>query len=310
MGGESNRGLSTEPREFETRLLDLTAELRLLGDKPEETPESTLRALWMTAAGSPMSAERAMKSRLPELDPAASAKLDSLVSARLSGTPLGHITGRQAFMGLELVVGSEALLPRKETEILARAAQEIEAQLVEKRGRVVVVDTCCGSGNVALALAHSQPEAHVIGVDLSSDAVELARKNCTNLGLNGRAEFRVGDLLAPVADLAGRIDLITCNPPYISSSKVEEMEGEISDFEPRMAFDGGPFGVKILRRLLKEGPPLLGPGGYLAFEVGLGQGDPILSQMKKSANFDVVEPIQDSSGSIRAVVARVVGRGR
>ena len=72
---------------------------------------------------------------------------------------------------------------------------------------------------------------------------------------------------------AGQVDLITCNPPYISSSKVGEMAQEISDFEPSLAFDGGPFGVNILRRLLKEGPPILRDGGYLAFEVGLGQGD-------------------------------------
>ena len=290
---------------FGSRLTCLEAELSLLNDKPEETPESTLRALWMAAAGTPMSAERAVDCRLPELGTSQVTELDGMIERRLSGVPLGHITERQMFMGIEFVVGSGAMLPRRETEILGRAAAKVAAGVLEAQETALMVDTCCGCGNVALAVAHGVPDVRVIGIDLSPTAIELARANSRWLRLDDRVEFRVGDLMEPITDVAGQVDLVTCNPPYISSSKVGGMAQEISDFEPCMAFDGGPFGVNILRRLLKEGPMALRPGGHLAFEVGLGQGDSILSRMQKSGIFRSSEPQRDPTGSIRAIVAQL-----
>ncbi len=291
--------------EFQSRLATLENELGLLQDKPEETAETTLKALWITAAGSPISAERAATHSLPDLDSKELDVLDGLIERRLSGVPLGHITERQMFLGVELQVGSEALLPRRETEILARAAGKVVASIVEKQGGGLMIDTCCGCGNVSLAVAHGEPMLRVIGVDLSEQGVRLAQANSLLLGLRDRVEFRTGDLLEPIRDVVGMVDLITCNPPYISSSKVEEMAPEISDFEPRLAFDGGPFGVKILRRLLNEGPSALKPGGHIAFEVGLGQGESMLSRVRKSEVFASSEAFRDSSGAIRAVVAQI-----
>jgi release factor glutamine methyltransferase len=290
---------------FEMRLARLAADLSLLDDKPEETPESTLRALWMVAAGSRMSAERAVGCQLPELDPAQKIELDGMIERRLAGVPLGHITARQMFMGIELMVGPEAMLPRRETEILGRAAATVVAGLLESQGSALVVDTCCGCGNVTLAVAHGRPEVRAIGVDLSPGAVELARENSRYLGLDDRVEFRVGDLVEPIADVAGEVDLITCNPPYISRAKVKQMAHEISEYEPWMAFDGGPFGVDILRRLLKKGPTALRPGGILAFEVGLGQGDSTISRMQKSGIFRSSKAQRDPNGAIRAIVAQL-----
>jgi release factor glutamine methyltransferase len=290
--------------DYDVRLAVLAQQLRTLPDKPEETPESTLKALWLAAAGQPASAERSESSELPRLDARQLQALDRLVERRLRGEPLGHITGRQAFMGLDLMVGPDALLPRRETEILGRAACEIARDLVDGRREILVVDVCCGCGNVALAVAHHVCESKVIGVDLAEPAVRLAERNAAHLNLEARVSFEVGDLLQPVDGLAGQVDLITCNPPYIATANVDKMDSEISSHEPSLAFDGGPFGVKILRRLVKEASAVLRPGGYLAFEVGRGQGEPMVAQLEKHAAYEWVEGRRDADGAIRAIVAR------
>lgn len=280
--------------------------LTFLPDKPEETPESTLRALWFTAAGSPRSAEAAMEGSLPGLDAAAVAKLGALVDERLAGTPLAHLTGRQRFVDLEMLAGPGALVPRRETELLARSAIELTREVASRQAAVRVVDVCTGSGNVALAIAQHVPEARVFAADLSEDAVALARLNASHLGLQTRATFSAGDLLAPfdTAEFHGTVDVLTCNPPYISSAKVEQMHGEISQHEPHLAFDGGPFGVKILMRLLQDAPKFVRPGGWLAFEVGLGQGPAMAKRLEKIPGVSQVRPLADSHNDIRALVAR------
>jgi release factor glutamine methyltransferase len=284
----------------------ITKELTFLPDKPEETPESTLRALWYTAAGAPRSAEAAADGALPELDGGGEARLASLVQSRLAGVPLAHLTQRQRFVEMEMLAGPGALVPRRETELLARAAIGLARDLASRQGDVRVIDVCTGSGNVALAIAQHVPLARVWAADLSEDAIALARLNAVHLGLQGRTTFSAGDLLAPfdTAEFHGTVDVLTCNPPYISSAKVEQMHGEISKHEPHLAFDGGPFGVKILMRLLQDAPRFVRPGGWLAFEVGLGQGPAMAKRLEKLAGVTEVKPLNDAHDAIRALAAR------
>ena len=105
----------------------------------------------------------------------------------------------------------------------------------------------------------------------------------------------------------GSVDLLTCNPPYISSGKVDAMDEEIANYEPRLAFDGGPFGIKILQRLIKEAPRFIKPGGWLAFEIGLGQGPAWVQRLEKTNKFNDVCPVKDRAGDIRAVLAQFSG---
>jgi release factor glutamine methyltransferase len=284
----------------------LTSALQFLPDKPEETPDSTLRALWHAAAGAPKSAELAVVETLPELDARCASILDGLVRRRIGGEPLAHITGRQRFMGLEMLAGPEALVPRKETELLGQAAVAVAREFDGASRPIRVLDICTGAGNLALAIAHQLPEAAVFGADISEQAVALARRNAIHLGLQGRVQFFAGDLLAPfdTPDFHGSVDLLTCNPPYISSARVEQMTPEISTHEPRLAFDGGPFGVSILMRLLQHAPILLRRGGWLAFEVGLGQGPALMKRMEKSGSFREVRPLLNENDSIRALAGR------
>ncbi len=286
----------------------LDGKVQFLPDKPEETVDSTLRALWLTAAGTPVSAEAAVETaELPALDTRARAMLDSLVDQRLAGIPLAHITGRQRFLDLEMLAGHEALVPRKETELLARMAIEAGQGLAAERGTITAVDVCTGCGNVALAIARHVPSARVFGADLSAEAVAFAERNAAHLGFAGRVTFRAGDLLAPFDDAAflGKVDLLTCNPPYISSAKVGQMAEEISAHEPRLAFDGGPFGVAILMRLLQDAPMFLKAGGWLAFEVGLGQGPAMHKRLASAGAYRDIRTLADHNGAIRALAARV-----
>jgi release factor glutamine methyltransferase len=285
----------------------LDGTLQFLPDKPEETVDSTLRALWLAAAGTPMSAEAASGSDLPALDAQGRETLDALIERRIAGAPLAHITGRQRFLDVEMLAGPEALVPRKETELLARTAIELARDLAAERGEITTVDVCTGCGNVALAIAKHVPSARVFGADLSEEAVSLAARNAAHLGLGERAKFRAGDLLAPFDEAAflGNVDVLTCNPPYISSAKVGQMAGEISQHEPRLAFDGGPFGVAILMRLLQDAPLFLRPGGWLAFEVGLGQGPAMQKRLVSAGAYKDIRALEDHNGAIRALAARV-----
>lgn len=292
---------------FATLREELAERVGFLPDKPEETPESTLRALWLTAVGQPVSPEKAATIELPALSDMQSGLLRQLIEKRVTGTPLAHLTQRQCFMNLEMLAGAEALVPRKETELLARAAIEKAAAIAAQHGACTVVDVCTGSGNVALSVAHHVPSASVFAADLSESALELARRNAQHLGLEQRVEFRAGDLLQPFANESfhGRVDVLTCNPPYISSAGVDRMPAEIAAHEPRLAFDGGPLGIGILMRLVREAPAFVRPGGWLAFEVGLGQGPGLLKRLQANAAFKQVQTVNDHSGAIRALAAQL-----
>ncbi|MEP7041509.1 MAG: peptide chain release factor N(5)-glutamine methyltransferase [Dokdonella sp.] len=281
--------------------------LQFLPDKPEETADSTLHALWHAAAGDPKSAGAALAAGLATLDAEGLQRLEDLVQRRLHGIPLAHLVGRQHFLGMEMLAGPDALVPRKETELLAGAAIDLARGLAAARSPLTVIDVCTGSGNVALALARHVAEAQVYGSDLSAEAIALANRNAEHLGLGARAQFRVGDLLGPfdTPQFHAQVDLLTCNPPYISSAKVGQMAEEISAHEPRLAFDGGPLGVAILSRLLDEATRFVRRGGWLAFEVGLGQGRPLVKRLQNRATFQEVRALEDADGAIRTILARL-----
>jgi len=284
--------------------LDRLVHLTILEDKPEETIETTLKALWLTAAGKPKSAEMAATCDLPSLSPEEEKELSELVERRLSGIPLAYITGCQQFMGVELLTSSDALIPRKETEILGYQVLKLLTQLADQQDEVVLMDICTGAGNLIVSLAVCVPEVRGYAADLSENAVDLAKKNVSLHQLQHRVDVRAGNLLSPFDNekFYHQVDVLLCNPPYISSGKISEMAREISAYEPHLAFDGGPFGIKILNTLMKQAPQFLKPNGWLAFEVGLGQGESIVRRMKKS--YSNVQTACDGNGEIRVVMGQ------
>lgn len=280
--------------------------LTFTDDKSEETVESTIKALWFAAIGLAVSSEQAVRLPLPELNSEQARIFYRLLSQRFNNKPLAHITGRQSFMGLELMSDYRALIPRKETEILGRKALELSYQLSQQKHGVKVVDLCCGAGNLGLAIAYFNSNVFVTASDLSPESIELTRENIAFLNLGNRVATKVGDMFEPFEseEYYGNIDLIVCNPPYISSAKVPRMHEQISAYEPLQAFDGGSLGFTMIRKLITEAPRFLARPGWLVFEVGAGQGPFVLQTSFKSGKFHHVEVVNDRSGVIRVILAR------
>lgn len=193
------------------------------------------------------------------------------------------------FLGVDLDVGGDVLRPRAETELLARAAQDL---LSEVPGNPLCIDMCCGSGNLALALATSSPNAKVWASDLTDGTVASARHNVARLGLGGRVSVVQGDMFAALAGLGleEAVDLIVANPPYISTRRlVDGDRAYLLEKEPREAFDGGPYGIALHSRLIVEAPAFLKAGGWLGFEFGVGQDRQVAALLKRSRVFG--EPV-------------------
>lgn len=194
-------------------------------------------------------------------------KLEKMCKERLTGRPLWYITGDTEFCDAIIRVDERALIPRPETEELADQA----IRQVKKLGLQKVLDVCTGSGCIAIAIAKAT-EAEVSATDLSAEAISLAKENATLNGVN--ITFYCGDFLEKVE---GTYDLIVCNPPYVPTDYIPEMQREVREFEPYMALDGGTDGMDFYRRMAKEFPPYLKEGGVILFECGEGQAEEICS---------------------------------
>jgi release factor glutamine methyltransferase len=286
--------------------VDLAQQIHLLSDKPEETVESTLKALWFKALGVSKSAETALEAPLPELTHHQEATLQELIKQRLSGVPLAFLTERQTFMNVEFKADHRALIPRKETEILGYKVLALCRDLANHNEAIDIMDMCCGSGNLGLAVAHSLPQVTVYSSDLSEEAVELAKENAAYLNLTSRVHVACGNLFSvyETHEFHNRFDLIMCNPPYISSAKVGKMDAEIALNEPSLAFDGGMLGMNVIQTLIDKSPVFLKSGGWLAFEVGLGQGPFVIQLCQKTGSYQSVSSESDQHGNIRVIYAK------
>ncbi|MBN2025745.1 MAG: peptide chain release factor N(5)-glutamine methyltransferase [Actinobacteria bacterium] len=188
------------------------------------------------------------------------------VERRAAHEPLQYITGTKGFRYLELQVDPRALIPRPETEMLVERAVDV---LRAAPGHPVVVDVGTGSGCIALSLARECPAAVVYATDISDDALALARDNARRLALGDVVSFRLGDLCDALdGELAGRIDLIVCNPPYIREGDFPSLPPEVREHEPYVSLIAGPEGSELHRRLMEQAPLWLAPSGLLLMEGG------------------------------------------
>ena len=204
------------------------------------------------------------------------------------------------FMDVELLVERGVLVPRAETELLGATALEV----VSDPSRIV--DMCCGSGNLACALASHLPKARVWASDLTDSCVSLARKNAAFTGVANRVTVVQGDLFSGLAGLEGTIDLIVCNPPYISQAKLAGERAALLENEPREAFDGGPYGLSIHQRVVREALPFLKPGGWLLFEIGLGQDRQVKMLFERTRAYQELRTVANAAGEVRVVGARKI----
>ena len=291
---------------FTRCLARLEAGLSILPDKSDESAESTLLALWLEVAGRPPTRSTSKTVDLPQLSDPECVTLDAMITDRLAGKPLAHIVGKQVFMGLEFVVDATALIPRKETELLACAAIDKIAGLDQSGAGVKVIDVCTGVGNLAVTFSSRFSGLEVLACDLSADALTLAEENAFRLGVKGRTVFECGDMLDPFDDPKhhNTVDILVCNPPYIPSSKVTEMPAEISTHEPEIAFDGGELGINMILTLIRQSVRFLKSEGWLMFEVGAGQGEFLHKKLERSGVFSDVDSKTNEEGVIRVLMAQ------
>ncbi|WP_415910482.1 peptide chain release factor N(5)-glutamine methyltransferase [Oleiharenicola sp. Vm1] len=226
------------------------------------------------------------------------AKIRPLVKRRSEREPLQYIVGTTEFGGLTLKVDRRALIPRPETELLVEIAKEKCAPPPAR-----VLDLGTGSGALALALAKLFPEARVTAVDVSPDALALARENAAALGLAERVAFMPSDWFAalPADD---RFELIVANPPYLTDAETRETTPEVQKFEPWNALSSGPAGTEALAVIVREARTRLAPGGWLICETGIAQHAQLLDWMR-TAGYASVESRKDLTGRDRFVLAGV-----
>jgi release factor glutamine methyltransferase len=222
------------------------------------------------------------------------AAFEQLIHRRVEREPLAYIVGQCEFYGMEIACTPAALIPRPETEMLVGLALEE----IDHRGPDVrMCDVGTGSGAIAVAVAAHAPGAHVVAVDASAGALQLACENASRHGAAGRIEFARADLCAGL----GRFDVIVANLPYVSEEDWRALEPELRDYEPREALVGGKSGTEIIERLLREAPAHLCDNGVLALEIGATQGARIVARARDAFPRARIELMRDLAGLDRVI---------
>ena len=225
-----------------------------------------------------------------------------LVAQRAAHKPVQLIFGETEFMGYPFKVGEKVLVPRMDTEVVVEEAERTA------RNKDSVLDLCCGSGIIGIALmkkaAENKKALKVTSSDMSEAAIELTRENAR---LNEvRIEVVQGDLFEPVKKK--KYDLIVSNPPYIESHVIPTLDREVKDYDPIEALDGGEDGLDFYRKIIREAPEHLKKKGRIVFEIGYNQGNAVAELLKASGVFEDIEITKDLAGNDRAVKAYLAGK--
>ncbi|MBP5856398.1 peptide chain release factor N(5)-glutamine methyltransferase [Marivibrio halodurans] len=279
----------------------LTAATARLAEAGVETPARDARLLLADAMA--VSPAALIGAGRDPVSPTAAARFEAHIIRRAEREPVSRILGRRGFWTLDLAVDPAVLDPRADSETLVEAALDAAPD----RARAWrVLDLGVGSGCLLLAVLSERPAAIGLGIDRSAAAAGIARANAAALGLDGRAWIAVGDWAAAVA---GPIDLVLANPPYIARGEIADLAPEVAGHDPRLALDGGADGLDAYRAILAGLPRLLAPDGHAVFEVGAGQWA-ALADLALAAGFEATACRRDSAGIARVLSVRRMGKKR
>lgn len=233
-------------------------------------------------------------------------RYQELLEKRAAHVPLQHLTGHQDFMGLDFLVNDQVLIPRQDTEIL------VEEVLRNLHDGMRILDMCTGSGCILLSLLQYSNDCEGVGVDLSEEALQVARANYDRLKREKpemKAVFVKSDLFREAAEFSGedKFDLIVSNPPYIRTDVVEGLMPEVRDHEPRMALDGLEDGLNFYREITREAKKYLVNGGSLYYEIGYDQSEAVRDIMEQEG-FTEIQVVQDYAGLDRVVYGTLLRR--
>jgi release factor glutamine methyltransferase len=242
--------------------------------------------------------------------------LDDMLERRAKGEPLQYVLGRWDFLGIDLLVDRRVLVPRPETEVVARVAIDEVVRLGARRGShdpwgagatsFAVADLGTGSAAIALALASELPDAEVWATDVSADALAVARANIAGAGSAAtRVRLEQGSWFAALPDhLRGGLRLVVSNPPYVAEHEVRDLPPDVADWEPHLALVSGPSGLEAIETIVAEAPAWLDPdGSVLVVELAPHQADAARA-LAEATGFDAVDIVRDLADRDRALVAR------
>ena len=213
-------------------------------------------------------------------------RYDDALAQRAQGIPSQYITGHQEFWGMDFLVTPAVLIPRPETEHLIETALPLARALANPK----IVDVGTGSGCIALVLAKELPSAEIDAVDISAEALEIARANAARHQLEGRVRFRHADLLAGFPP--GSFDLVLSNPPYVGESEEDQVQLEVRKFEPRNAVFAGNTGVEVIQRLVPQAKHALKSGGHLVMEISGSIVDAVRPLLAGWDDLDIIPDLQ------------------
>jgi release factor glutamine methyltransferase len=219
---------------------------------------------------------------------------------RLEREPIQYILGEASFMGLKFFVDKRVLIPRPETEILVETALEL---CRDYKNNVNILDVGVGSGNIAVCIAKFVNDSCVIGVDVSEDALEVARINVERYALSGRVKLKHCNIFnVPMFDI--KFDIIVSNPPYISTEEMGKVDKEVCEYEPAIATTDSADGLTYYRRLVEIGKLILSEGGSLIVEIAYNQKDDV-SRLFSDYGYNDIQAIKDYSRNIRVIRGRL-----
>jgi len=237
------------------------------------------------------------------LSPDEATAVAALAARRLAREPVARIVGYKEFWGLPFRLNADTLLPRPETETVVEAA--LAAVGHRRSDALRIADLGTGTGALLVALLSELPGAFGVGTDISLAALDCARENAMACGVGGRAAFVACDY---GAGLAGRLDLLVSNPPYVARGDIATLQSEVRDFDPRRALDGGPDGLAAYRAIAAEAHRLVVPGGRLLLEGGEGQA-PEIYRIFQSTGFVAEAPWKDLGGIDRVISLKYLNVG-
>ena len=228
------------------------------------------------------------------------ADVESATERLLAGEPLPYVLGEWEFYGLPLYVDRNVLIPRDDTCAVVGLAIN-QAIFLPSDPRVL--DLCTGSGCIGLAVASRIKDARVTLADISKDALAVAKKNITRNKMTSRVSCVQADALSPAPAFLGKFDMIVSNPPYITGPEMAELPYSVKNFEPYLALFGGRDGLDFYRSIAKNYSKALKPGGFLALEFGMGQGDDVCAILTEYG-YTILERTKDFNDRERAVLAQ------
>ena len=236
-----------------------------------------------------------------ELTPDELSRYADVIGERARGVPSQYITGHQEFWGLDFVVNPAVLIPRPETEHLIETVLELAARRDVPGGdrRPKMIDVGTGSGAIAIALAKEFPGAEIHAVDVSAEALEVARANAARLQFDA-IQFRQSDVLEAV-ERDGTYDFVVSNPPYVGLSEADKVQDVVKKFEPKQAVFAGDDGLDVIRRLIPQSRECLRPGGWLLMEIGFSMSRAVGELL---TGWEEVRTVPDLAGIPRVVAAR------